>query len=115
MGFQLYIKYLNQNKGYLFSVASLSHLTSVNSQILQNALMAANVGNPSNYESVLVRFQYCKSGCSIQFNLHYGSTTNAYSNLRVLAVDTWQVLFVSLSMVYVAIRSQRYYFLMVKS
>lgn len=114
MGFQLYIKYLNQNKGYLFSVASLSHLTFVNSQILQNPLMAANVGNPSNYESVLVRFQYCKSGCSIQLNLHYGSTTNAYSNLRVLAIDTWQVC-LSRYLWSMAIRSQRYYFLMVKS
>ncbi|GAB4858401.1 Multidrug resistance-associated protein 7 [Ancistrocladus abbreviatus] len=39
-----------------------------------------------------------------------GATTNAYANLAVLAVVTWQVLFVSLPMVYLAIRLQRYYF-----
>lgn len=39
-----------------------------------------------------------------------GATTNAYANLGVLAVVTWQVLFVSIPMVYLAIRLQRYYF-----
>ncbi|KAK6925931.1 ABC transporter-like, ATP-binding domain [Dillenia turbinata] len=39
-----------------------------------------------------------------------GATTNAYSNLGVLAVVTWQVLFVAIPMIYVAIRLQRYYF-----
>ncbi|XP_006360185.1 ABC transporter C family member 10-like [Solanum tuberosum] len=38
------------------------------------------------------------------------STTNFYSNLTVLGVVTWQVLFVSIPMVYVAILLQRYYF-----
>ena len=35
-----------------------------------------------------------------------GVTTNAYSDLGVLAVVTWQVLFVSIPMVYLAIRLQ---------
>ncbi|XP_044468025.1 ABC transporter C family member 10-like [Mangifera indica] len=39
-----------------------------------------------------------------------GATTNAYSNLGVLAVVTWQVLFVSIPVIFVAIRLQRYYF-----
>ncbi|KAJ6748864.1 ABC TRANSPORTER C FAMILY PROTEIN [Salix purpurea] len=39
-----------------------------------------------------------------------GATTNAYSNMGVLAFVTWQVLFVSIPMVYLAIRLQRYYF-----
>lgn len=39
-----------------------------------------------------------------------GATTNAYANLAVLAVITWQVLFVSIPMLYFAIRLQRYYF-----
>ncbi|XP_050223929.1 ABC transporter C family member 10-like [Mercurialis annua] len=39
-----------------------------------------------------------------------GATTNAYANLGVLAVVTWQVLFVSIPMIYLAIRLQRYYF-----
>ncbi|PHT45094.1 ABC transporter C family member 10 [Capsicum baccatum] len=38
------------------------------------------------------------------------ATTNFYSNLTVLGVVTWQVLFVSIPMVYVAIFLQRYYF-----
>ncbi|KAL9237381.1 hypothetical protein vseg_011935 [Gypsophila vaccaria] len=39
-----------------------------------------------------------------------GATSNAYSNLVVLAVITWQVLFVSIPMVYMALLMQRYYF-----
>ncbi|WCJ36773.1 ABC transporter C family member 10 [Euphorbia peplus] len=39
-----------------------------------------------------------------------GATTNTYANLGVLAVITWQVLFVSIPMIYFAIRLQRYYF-----
>ncbi|KAL9264122.1 ABC transporter C family member 10-like protein [Drosera capensis] len=39
-----------------------------------------------------------------------GATSNAYSNLGVLAVVTWQVLFVSIPVLYLAICLQRYYF-----
>ncbi|KAK4480717.1 hypothetical protein RD792_013799 [Penstemon davidsonii] len=39
-----------------------------------------------------------------------GATINCYSNLVVLAVVTWQVLFVSIPMVFLAIRLQSYYF-----
>ncbi|KAG5512910.1 hypothetical protein RHGRI_038733 [Rhododendron griersonianum] len=39
-----------------------------------------------------------------------GATTNSYANLTVLAVVTWQVLFVSIPMLFLAIRLQRYYF-----
>ncbi|KAL2324606.1 hypothetical protein Fmac_023664 [Flemingia macrophylla] len=38
-----------------------------------------------------------------------GATMNCYANLTVLAVVTWQVLFVSIPMIYFAIRLQRYY------
>ncbi|GMJ06478.1 multidrug resistance-associated protein 14, ATP-binding cassette C10 [Hibiscus trionum] len=38
------------------------------------------------------------------------ATMNAYSSLGVLAVVTWQVLFVSVPVIYVAIRLQNYYF-----
>ncbi|XP_059298851.1 ABC transporter C family member 10-like [Lycium ferocissimum] len=48
----------------------------------------------------------------VPFNLIFAvaATTNFYSNLTVLGVVTWQVLFVSIPMVYVAILLQRYYF-----
>ncbi|KAL8557357.1 hypothetical protein ACS0TY_004697 [Phlomoides rotata] len=48
----------------------------------------------------------------VPFNLVFtvGSTTNCYTNLAVLAVITWQVLFVSIPMIILAIRLQRYYF-----
>ncbi|KAL5813143.1 hypothetical protein ACOSQ3_028093 [Xanthoceras sorbifolium] len=39
-----------------------------------------------------------------------GATTNCYTSLGVLAVVTWQVLFVSVPVIYVAIRLQSYYF-----
>ncbi|VAI82720.1 unnamed protein product [Triticum turgidum subsp. durum] len=47
----------------------------------------------------------------VPFALMFGfsSSLNAYSNLGVLAVVTWQVLFVSLPMIVLAIRLQRYY------
>lgn len=38
------------------------------------------------------------------------ATTNFYSNLGVLIFVTWQVLFVSIPLIYVALRLQRYYF-----
>ncbi|GFY81869.1 multidrug resistance-associated protein 14 [Actinidia rufa] len=41
------------------------------------------------------------------FILSIGATINAYSNLIVLAVVTWQVLFVSIPMIYLAILLQR--------
>ncbi|KAF9617751.1 hypothetical protein IFM89_038513 [Coptis chinensis] len=44
------------------------------------------------------------------FILAVGATTNTYANLGVLAVVTWQVLFVSIPMVVLAICLQRYYF-----
>ncbi|KAM5549208.1 hypothetical protein ABKV19_000583 [Rosa sericea] len=48
----------------------------------------------------------------IPFSLVFacGATINAYSNLRVLAAVTWQVLFVSIPMVFLAIQLQKYYF-----
>ncbi|KAK4384895.1 ABC transporter C family member 10 [Sesamum angolense] len=48
----------------------------------------------------------------VPFNLIFtvGSTTNCYANLAVLAVITWQVLFVSVPMIFLAIRLQKYYY-----
>ncbi|KAI4348060.1 hypothetical protein L6164_008821 [Bauhinia variegata] len=39
-----------------------------------------------------------------------GPTINFYASLTVLVVITWQVLFLSIPMVYIAIRLQKYYF-----
>ncbi|XP_075494526.1 ABC transporter C family member 10-like [Primulina tabacum] len=44
------------------------------------------------------------------FIFTFGATSNCYSNLIVLGVITWQVLFVSIPMIFLAIRLQRYYF-----
>ncbi|CAH1439035.1 unnamed protein product [Lactuca virosa] len=48
----------------------------------------------------------------IPFNLIFAvaATTNFYTNLGVLIFVTWQVLFVSIPLIYVAMRLQRYYF-----
>ncbi|XBI07438.1 hypothetical protein VPH35_135344 [Triticum aestivum] len=43
------------------------------------------------------------------FVFSLGDTLNAYSNLGVLVVATWEVLFVSVPMIVLAIRLQRYY------
>ncbi|XP_043718824.1 ABC transporter C family member 10-like [Telopea speciosissima] len=42
--------------------------------------------------------------------LTVGSTINTYVSLGVLAVVTWQVLFVSIPMIYLTLRLQKYYF-----
>ncbi|XP_047316294.1 ABC transporter C family member 10-like [Impatiens glandulifera] len=44
------------------------------------------------------------------YSLSVYATINAYSNLIVLASITWQVLFVSVPMIYIAIRLQKYYY-----
>ncbi|KAJ8442080.1 hypothetical protein Cgig2_007918 [Carnegiea gigantea] len=44
------------------------------------------------------------------FQFAFAATTMAFANLAVLAVITWQVLFVSIPVIYMAIRLQRYYF-----
>ncbi|KNA25299.1 hypothetical protein SOVF_007830 [Spinacia oleracea] len=46
----------------------------------------------------------------ISLLLSMAVTMNAYANLGVLAVITWQVLFVSIPVIYMLIRLQRYYF-----
>uniref|UniRef100_A0A453QSB6 ABC transmembrane type-1 domain-containing protein n=1 Tax=Aegilops tauschii subsp. strangulata TaxID=200361 RepID=A0A453QSB6_AEGTS len=45
------------------------------------------------------------------FVFSLGASLNAYSNLGVLAVVTWQVLFVSVPMIVLAIRLQQRYYL----
>lgn len=47
--------------------------------------------------------------------LALGATTNACANLVVLATITWQVLFVSIPVIYLALRLQRYYFATAKA
>ncbi|XP_061342019.1 ABC transporter C family member 10-like [Gastrolobium bilobum] len=172
-GFKPHLQYLNQNKGYIyFSVASLSHLSFVIGQILQNLWMAANVDNSrvSTLQLIVVYlligfisafFLFIRSlvvvamglqssksifsqlmnslfrapvsfyDCTplgrilsrvssdlsivdldVPFGLIFavGATTTCYANLTVLAVITWQVLFISIPMLYIAIRLQRYYY-----
>uniref|UniRef100_M1A887 ABC-type xenobiotic transporter n=1 Tax=Solanum tuberosum TaxID=4113 RepID=M1A887_SOLTU len=48
----------------------------------------------------------------IPFNLifTFGSTTNFYSNLTVVAIVTWPVLVISIPMLYLAIQLQKYYY-----
>ncbi|KAF5442209.1 hypothetical protein F2P56_034895 [Juglans regia] len=64
------------------------------------------------FHSVLVSSDLSIVDLDVPFSFTYavGTTINAYANLGVLAVVTWQVLFVSIPMVYLAIRLQRYYF-----
>ncbi|CAL5384999.1 unnamed protein product [Camellia sinensis] len=102
-GLKPYIQYLNQNRGYLFfSMAALCHLTFVIGQILQNSWIAANVENPQ----VSSDLSTVDLDVLFSFIFYVGATTNAYSNLAVLAVVTWPVLLVSIPMVLFAIHLQ---------
>ncbi|KAF9611151.1 hypothetical protein IFM89_027237 [Coptis chinensis] len=101
-GLKPYLQYLNQNKGYIyFSFACLGHFVFVAGQILQNSWMAAKVSADLSIVDLDVPFNLI---------LAVGATTNTYANLGVLAVVTWQVLFVSIPMVFLAICLQQYYF-----
>ncbi|KAJ4850381.1 hypothetical protein Tsubulata_017622, partial [Turnera subulata] len=106
-GLKPYIQYLCQNKGYLhFFLAALGHLIFVIGQISQNTWMAANVDNPNVTSDLSI------VDLDVPFSLVFAvaATINVYSNLGVLTVVTWQVLFVSIPIVYLASRLQRYYF-----
>lgn len=61
-----------------------------------------------NYCLVQVSADLSIVDLDVPFNLVFtvGSTTNCYTNLAVLAVITWQVLFVSIPMIILAIRLQ---------
>ncbi|XVF53472.1 hypothetical protein PTKIN_Ptkin05aG0101800 [Pterospermum kingtungense] len=106
-GFKPYVQCLGENKGFLFFfISAFAHLLFVGGQILQNYWMAANVDNPNVSSDLSI------VDLDVPFNLIFavGATINAYSNLGVLAVVTWQVLFVSIPIIYAAIRIQKYYF-----
>ncbi|CAJ1953010.1 unnamed protein product [Sphenostylis stenocarpa] len=137
-GLKPYMQYLNQKKCYIFfSVAALCHLTFAILQVSQNSWMATNVDNPrvstlrlilmntlfrapmSFYDStpvgrILSRVSSDLSilDLDIPFSLTFAMavTINTYITLTVLAVVTWPVLVISIPLVYIAIRLQRYYF-----
>ncbi|KAL2922185.1 ABC transporter C family member 10, partial [Bienertia sinuspersici] len=133
-GLKPYLIYLNQNKGYLyFSVLALSHLAFIACQVLQNTWMASGVDNPQVSESklivvylvigfisticLLIRSFAISSDLSITdldipftFQTAFGATTIAYASLGVMAVVVWQVLLVSIPVIYMILRLQRYYF-----
>ncbi|VAI82659.1 unnamed protein product [Triticum turgidum subsp. durum] len=105
-GVKPYMLYLCQNKGLLyFSFCIISHIIFVAGQISQNSWMAANVQNPHVSSDLSI----VDLDVPFAFVFSLGASLNAYSNLGVLAVVTWQVLFVSVPMIVLAIRLQRYY------
>uniref|UniRef100_A0A453QRT9 ABC transporter C family member 13 n=1 Tax=Aegilops tauschii subsp. strangulata TaxID=200361 RepID=A0A453QRT9_AEGTS len=116
-GLKPYILYLRQKKGFLsifFVVLGMQTSRSLFSQLL-NSLFRAPMSffDSTPLGRVLSRVSSDLSiiDLDVPFALMFGfsSSLNAYSNLGVLAVVTWQVLFVSLPMIVLAIRLQRYY------
>ncbi|KAL6839563.1 hypothetical protein ACP4OV_030502 [Aristida adscensionis] len=133
-GLKPYILYLRQNKGFLYtSLCIISHAVYIFGQISQNSWMAANVQNPDVTTLKLISIYIAIGVCSVFFFLFrvfsrvssylnivdldvpfafmfsISASLNAYSNLGVLAVVTWQVLFISVPMIVLAIKLQRYY------
>uniref|UniRef100_A0A453QSA7 ABC transporter C family member 13 n=1 Tax=Aegilops tauschii subsp. strangulata TaxID=200361 RepID=A0A453QSA7_AEGTS len=116
-GVKPYMLYLCQNKGLLsLAVVILGIQTSRSlfSQLL-NSLFRAPMSffDSTPLGRVLSRVSSDLSIVDLDvpfaFVFSLGASLNAYSNLGVLAVVTWQVLFVSVPMIVLAIRLQRYY------
>lgn len=71
------------------------------------------ITNETNFLFAHLLFTQVSSDLSIvdldvpfNFIFTFGSTSNCYSSLIVLGVITWQVLFVSIPMIFLAIRLQ---------
>ncbi|CAL5329236.1 unnamed protein product [Camellia sinensis] len=81
------------------------------SKELVNRLMSI-LGHMMQFRTLKVSVDLSTVDLDIAFSFIFcvGATTNAYSNLAVLAIVTWLVLFVSIPMVLFAIHLQRYYF-----
>ncbi|KAJ7969847.1 ABC transporter C family member 10 [Quillaja saponaria] len=172
-GLKPYLKYLNQNKGYMyFSIALISHIAFVICQRSQNVWMAANVEDPHfstlqlillylliGFASTLFVISRCLAVVSLgllsskslfsqllnslffaplsfydstplgrilsrvssdlsivdldipySFFAAVGSTANVCASLTVLAVVTWQVLLLCITMFYIALQLQRFFF-----
>ncbi|CAL5344078.1 unnamed protein product [Camellia sinensis] len=110
IGLKPYMQYLNQNKVALGTQSSKSLF----SQLL-NSLFRVPM---SFYDSTPLGriLSWVSADLSIvdpdvpfSFVYSFSSTINTYANLAVLAVVTWQVLFISIPMIYL-----RYYFSAVK-
>ncbi|RZC91261.1 hypothetical protein C5167_027324 [Papaver somniferum] len=109
-----YLQYLNQGKAlFYFSLATVSQIMFVVSQILQNYWMAANVQNPQISKLRLIQVSSDSSivDLDVPFSLVLAiiTTLNTCTSLGVMAVITWQVLFVTIPMVCLVIYLQRYY------
>ncbi|CAN6195707.1 unnamed protein product, partial [Urochloa humidicola] len=102
-GLKPYILYLCQSKGYIYaSLCVISHMVFIAGQISQNSWMAANV------QSTEVSSDLSTVDLDVPFAFMFSisASLNAYSNLGVLAVVTWQVLFISVPVIIFAIRLQ---------
>ncbi|KAK3137193.1 hypothetical protein QOZ80_5BG0449000 [Eleusine coracana subsp. coracana] len=137
-GLKPYMLYLCQKKGFLYAfLCVISHIIFTGAQISQNSWMAANVQNPNTSRSLFSQLlnslfrtpisffdstplgrvlSRVSSDLSIvdldvpfAFVFSISASLNAYSNLGVLSVVTWQVLFVCVPMICLAIKLQRYY------
>ncbi|KAK1281532.1 ABC transporter C family member 10 [Acorus calamus] len=108
-GLKPYLLYLGQNKGF-FLEASKS-LFSQLSNALFRAPMSFFDSTPLGRILSRVSSDLSIIDLDVPFSFVFtiAPTITAYRNLGVLAVVTWQVLFVSVPMIYLSIRLQRYY------
>ncbi|KAF5947576.1 hypothetical protein HYC85_013533 [Camellia sinensis] len=67
-------------------------------------------GGAERLEEVSADLSIVDPDVPFSFVYSFLSTINTYANLAVLAIVTWQVLFISIPMIYLAILLQRYYF-----
>ncbi|CAL5400016.1 unnamed protein product [Camellia sinensis] len=104
IGLKPYMQYLNQNKGYLLFSTLLNSLFRVPMSFYDSTPLGRILSWVSADLSIV------DPDVPFSFVYSFSSTINTYANLAVLAVVTWQVLFISIPMIYLAILLQRYYF-----
>uniref|UniRef100_A0A0D6QX25 ABC transporter C family member 10 n=1 Tax=Araucaria cunninghamii TaxID=56994 RepID=A0A0D6QX25_ARACU len=110
-GLKPYVDYLKQNRVILGLEASKSFFSELMTSLFR-APMAFFDATPLGRVLSRVSSDLSILDVDLPFSFIFtlSSTMNAYSNLGVVAVVTWQVLLAALPMIYLTIQLQKYYF-----
>ncbi|CAN1254228.1 ABC transporter C family member 6 [Linum perenne] len=106
-GFKPYREYLNKKNGFLFCfLTALFHFLFLAGQLVQSYLLAADIGNPEVSSDLSI----VDLELAFKLTVSMGSTMNTCTNLALLAILAWPVLFIIIPILYLIMVLQRYYF-----